>query len=390
MSDASPDQSPPSVLPPPVIPAAPQPTTSVRRLWWALPMLTLSWLVLVSIIVAGATTIERWETAPGSVDAVAPRLGFGTGATDVTRYRTGNSIRFVTAYGSQLTALEGFVGWVDDDIAVETRLQRFGDRSPVEQRRLGFQAMVGAKQIAEYVALKRLGYDVALNYGSVVVEQVICEEKPAVDSACKRLNPGDVIESLAGTPTPALDVLVKAMEGRKVGDVVEIVVNTLNSNPNETRRTEKVRLIASPDDPQRTIIGIVPADTRTVDVPFEVDISTDSIGGPSAGLAFALALLDELTPGNLMGKVSVAATGTIAEDGTVGAIGALRQKAVAVERSGAGLFLVPKSQTPDEIASARAAVGSKLKIVPVGTLDEALDALVEYGGGKLPATPSGD
>lgn len=387
MSDASPDPSPPSVLPPPVIPAVPHPTVSVRRLWWALPLLTLSWLVLVAIIVAGATTIQRWETAPGSVDAVAPRLGFGTGATDVTRYRTGNSIRFVTAYGSQLTALEGFIGWVDDDIAVETKLQRFGDRSPVQQRRLGFQAMVGAKQIAEYVALKRLGYDVALEYGSVVVEQVICEEKPAVDSACKRLNPGDVIESLAGTPTPALDVLVKAMEGRKAGDVVDIVVNTLNSNPNETRRKEKVRLIASPDDPKRTIIGIVPADTRTVDVPFEVDISTDSIGGPSAGLAFALALLDELTPGNLMGKVSVAATGTIAEDGTVGAIGALRQKAVAVERGGVDLFLVPKSQTPDEIASARAAVGSALTIVPVGTLDEALETLVKYGGGKLPATP---
>ena len=350
-------------------------------------MLTISWLVLIAIIVAGATTIERWETAPGSVDAVAPRLGFGTGATDVTRFPSGNSVRFVTAYGSQLTALEGFVGWVDDDIAIETKLERFGDRSPVEQRRLGFQAMVGAKQIAEYVALKRLGYDVSLNYGSVVVEQVICEEKPAVDSACKRLNPGDVIESLAGTPTPALDVLVKAMEGRKVGDVVEIVVNTLNSNPNETRRTEKVRLIASPDDATRTIIGIVPADTRTVDVPFEVDISTDSIGGPSAGLAFALALLDELTPGNLMGRATVAATGTIAEDGVVGAIGALRQKAVAVERSGAKVFLVPKSQTPDEIASAREAAGSGLTIVPVGTLDEALDALAKYGGGKLSPPP---
>ena len=348
-------------------------------------MLTVSWLVLVAIIATGATTIERWETAPGSVDAVAPRLGFGTGATDVTRYRTGNSIRFVTAYGSQLTALEGFIGWVDDDIAIETKLQRFGDRSPVEQRRLGFQAMVGAKQIAEFVALKRLGYDVALNYGSVVVEQVICEADPKADSACKLLNPGDVIESLDGTPTPQLDVLVKAMEGRKVGDVVEIVVNTLNSNPNETRRAERVRLIASPDDQQRTIIGIVPADTRTVDVPFVVDISTDAIGGPSAGLAFTLALLDELTPGNLMGRAKVAATGTIAEDGAVGAIGALRQKAVAVKRSGADLFLVPKSQTDAEIASARAAVGSALTIVPVATLDEALDALSKYGGGKLPA-----
>ena len=360
--------------------------TSSRRLWWALPMLTVSWLVLLTVIVAGATTIERWETAPGSVDAVSPRLGFGTGAGEVTRYPSDNSVRFVTAYGSQLTALEGFVGWVDDDIVVETKIERFGERSPVEQRRLGFQAMVGAKQIAEYVALKRLGYEVALNYGSVVVEQVICDDDPTPDSACKVLNPGDVIESLAGTPTPTLDVLVKAMEGRRVGDVVELVVNTLNSNPTETRRTEKVRLIASPDDPKRTIIGIVPADTRTVDVPFEVDISTDSIGGPSAGLAFTLALLDELTPGNLMGTAEVAATGTIAEDGVVGAIGALRQKAVAVEQNGADVFLVPKSQTAEEIASARAAVGSSLTIIPVGTLDEALAALKKYGGGSLPAS----
>ncbi len=360
--------------------------TSSRRLWWALPLLTVSWLVLLTVIVAGATTIQRWETAPGSVDAVSPRLGFGTGAADVTRYPSDNSVRFVTAYGSQLTALEGFVGWVDDDIVVETKTERFGERSPVEQRRLGFQAMVGAKQIAEYVALKRLGYEVALNYGSVVVEQVLCDDKPTPDSACKVLNPGDVIESLAGKPTPTLDVLVKAMEGRRVGDVVELVVNTLNSNPTETRRTEKVRLIASPDDPKRTIIGIVPADTRTVDVPFEVDISTDSIGGPSAGLAFTLALLDDLTPGNLMGTAKVAATGTIAEDGVVGAIGALRQKAVAVKQSGADVFLVPKSQTAEEIASARSAVGSSLAIIPVGTLDEALTALTKFGGGSLPAS----
>ena len=360
--------------------------TSSRRLWWALPLLTVSWLVLVTVIVSGAITIERWETAPGSVDAVAPRLGFGDGTTDVTRYPTDNSVRFVTAFGSQLTALEGFIGWVDDDIAVETRTQRFGERSPVEQRRLGFQAMVGAKQIAEYVALKRLGYEVALKYGSVVVEQVICEDEPTPDSACKVLNPGDVIESVDGTATPALDVLIDVMEGRKVGEIIDLVVNTLNSNPNETRRKVKVRLIASPDEATRAIIGIVPADTRTVEVPFEVDISTDSIGGPSAGLAFTLALLDELTPGDLMGTTSVAATGTIAEDGVVGAIGALRQKAVAVKRSGAKVFLVPKSQTDEEIASARDAVGGAVEIVPVGTLDEALDALAKFGGGKLPRT----
>jgi PDZ domain-containing protein len=85
-----------------------------------------------------------------------------------------------------------------------------------------------------------------------------------------------------------------------------------------------------------------------------------------------------------MGDSTVAATGTISEDGTVGAIGALRQKAVAVQRAGGDVFLIPKSQTAEEIAAARAAVGSSLDVVPVGTLDEALEVLSKYGGGKLP------
>ncbi len=376
------------VLPPPILgtEAVDRPVgePSSRRLWWALPLLTVSWLVLAAVIVAGSLSIERWETAPGEASAVGPRLNFGKSASDVKRFRSDNDVLFVTAYGSKLTALEGFVGWVDDDVAVETRSQRFGDRSPTEQRRLGFQAMVGAKQIAEFVALKRLGYPVELKYGAVVVEQVICVDAPTPDSACKRLQPGDVIDSVDGVETPTLDVLIKVMDGRKADETLEVVVHTLNANPQATKRTEKIHLIPSPDDANRAIIGIVPADTRTVEVPFEVEISTDSIGGPSAGLAFTLALLDELTPGSLMGSQRVAATGTIAEDGKVGAIGALRQKAIAVERAGAKVFLVPKSQTAAEIEAARRAVGSSPKIVPVDTLDEALAALRKFGGGELP------
>jgi PDZ domain-containing protein len=178
--------------------------------------------------------------------------------------------------------------------------------------------------------------------------------------------------------------LVPVLASRKVGEVVTVVVHTLNANPNATRRTEKVRLIASPDDASRTIVGITPADTRTVEVPFEVAISTNAIGGPSAGLAFTLALLDELTPGNLMGNVRVATTGTIEEDGTVGPIGALRQKTVAVRRAGAKVFLVPKAQSAAELAAARSAAGTDLKVIPVGTLDEALKALQKFGGGVLP------
>jgi PDZ domain-containing protein len=125
----------------------------------------------------------------------------------------------------------------------------------------------------------------------------------------------------------------------------------------------------------------VPADTRTVDVPFEVDIDTDTIGGPSAGLAFALSLLDELTPGALAGNVTVATTGTIDENGNVGAIGALHQKTVAVKASGAKVFLVPATQSEAEIADAKATAGKSLTVIPVKTLDEALKVLQKYGGG---------
>jgi PDZ domain-containing protein len=99
-----------------------------------------------------------------------------------------------------------------------------------------------------------------------------------------------------------------------------------------------------------------------------------------------LALLDELTTGNLMGTSRVIATGTISEDGSVGAIGALEQKAVAVKDAGADLFIVPAGQSADEMKRARQAVGSSVEIVQVATLDEALAALRARGGEALRVT----
>jgi len=124
--------------------------------------------------------VQRWETAPGETNAVGPRLSFD----GAKRYTSENPFLFVTAFGTQLTALESFVGWVDADINVETKKQRFGDTNPTALRRLGYQAMIGAKQIAEYVALKQLGYEVSFKYGAVILEQVICNEAPTADSAC--------------------------------------------------------------------------------------------------------------------------------------------------------------------------------------------------------------
>ena len=150
-----------------------------------------------------------------------------------------------------------------------------------------------------------------------------------------------------------------------------------------------VELAASPDDPTRTIVGFRPFDTRVVSLPFEVDIDTGRIGGPSAGLAFALALLDELTEGELTGGRNIAVTGTISLDGSVGPIGGLSQKVNAVWQHHVDVFLVPASQR--ELAEGEDELRKKLidaghgdvEIVPVATLEEALQVLEDLGGDPL-------
>ena len=368
-------------LPPPTLAPTRPDRAELRKLWWALPLLTCAWLALIGIVVAASIQVRFWEVAPGSAEPVANRLEFTKEAlAHVTRYPSTNSVLFVTAFGGQLSALETFVGSIDSDVDVQSFEERFGKSTPGTQQQLGFQSMTTAKQIAEYVAFTKLGLDASFELGSVIVEEVVCLDVPVTLSACKQLQPGDTLISFEGKAIPTLAELAPLMEGYEPGDIVTISVIPHMATEPEDR---KVQLIESPDEPGRTIIGFIPADTRTVVLPFEVSIDTDRIGGPSAGLAFTLALLDEMTPGDLFGGVKVAATGTMNEDETVGAIGALPQKAVAVKAAGAKLFIVPKSQSPEELAAARAVLGSAVKLVTVANLEEALALLESLGGSGL-------
>jgi PDZ domain-containing protein len=156
----------------------------------------------------------------------------------------------------------------------------------------------------------------------------------------------------------------------------------------------EVELTASPTEPDRTIVGFIPFDTRRVELPFVLDIDTGSIGGPSAGLAFTLTLIDELTEGELTGGGSIAVTGTIELDGSVGPIGGLRQKASAVAQAGVDVFIVPglsdnaseeqAAAFRAELEAAQRAGGDGLRIIPVVNLGEALAALEELGGDPIP------
>ena len=356
-----------------------------RRLWWALPILTVAWIGLIAIIAASLTPLKLWELAPGSAEQVSNRLSFDKAAlSKVMRYPAKTPVLFVTAFGSKLTALDAFAGALDKDVDVQTYKERYGTSTPTEQQRLGYQSMTTAKQIAEYVAYTRLGLDASFVYGDIIIEELVCLENPGPMSACKQLQLGDTITTLDGEPTPTLLDLAPLMADKKPGDIVTLTIKPANlPEGSSLEDVKRIQLIADPDTPTRPIIGFIPADTRTVQLPFEVDIDTDQIGGPSAGLAFTLALLDELTPGDLMGGVKVAATGTIEEDETVGAIGALAQKAVAVKAAGAKVFLVPKGQSEEELADAQRAAGPSVRIEPVADLAEALAILESLGGSGL-------
>lgn len=363
---------------------------------WGIPFATVAFLVIGVVLGAMIWPMQRYETAPGTASDVTERLVIdaedaASVGTDV--YEPERGVRFVTALGNELNPLQSFMGWIDPYVSVQTCIERFGDCDPGLDKEIQLDAMASAKEIALFAAFDYLGIDVEFRDGEAQIgsfDAEICPDDAPERRACRVLEVGDTIRRIDllddnrrivdSIGIARLEDVSKAIADAEPGDLIDVTVIKLRSDREETVTVE---LMASPSDPERTIIGFNARDTRTVDLPFDVSFDTDRIGGPSAGLAFTLAMIDELTPGELMPPGGVAATGTMSADGTVGPIGALVQKAVAVARSGAELFLVPDLQSPADLNAARRAVGSAVEIMPVGSLAEALAALAERDGTPL-------
>jgi PDZ domain-containing protein len=183
-----------------------------------------------------------------------------------------------------------------------------------------------------------------------------------------------------------VDELAKVMEGRTPGAELTVSYRLVQDEDEKTATFRTMASTAEPGKPSRALVGFIAHDTYSVELPFRATIDTDAIGGPSAGLAFTLTLIDRLSAGSLAGGQRVAVTGTIQDDGSVGPIGGLRQKVAAVRQSGVRVFIVPKAQGEDGVdglAEAREAAGDDVEIIPVATLEEALEALARRGGTPL-------
>jgi len=327
---------------------------------------------------------------PSSAQPVEPRLR----VTGTTTYPSSGQILFVTVSQPPITLLDWFVARDNPAARLWSYTDKYGTRTPEQQVRSGQRQMTGAKDRATYVALKAAGFDVQRTLGPAVVDYVLClktndkgtkclEEAPAASL----LQPDDVITKVNGKDIETVDDIPVALADVTAGSEVEV----------ELRRgdevvTGKVETVSAEGEAMpRTILGFVPIDTTLVVLPdgLSIEFDTGSIGGPSAGLAFTLTLIDTVTPGQLMGNHRVAVTGEIDIDGNVGAIGGLNSKASAVKQMGVKYFLVPASQPEtgnDSIAAARRVVGDDVEIIPVATLAEALAALERLGGDPLPSS----
>lgn len=352
-----------------------------HRRWW-IPLAIVGALLISAVIGASVIEVPYYGIAPGDASPVAPLIQI----EDAQTFSSEGEVLFVTVTEPKLTALGALQGWLDPDVDVVPERNVLGDQTPQENRQASLRLMGYSKDFATYVALKRLGYDVKVSNGGVVIDSLCMAFNP--DGSCAQQSPSasvlkvrDVITNVDGRAVNLPSDIGLALTGRKAGDTVPVTVKREGVAEPIT-----VQVVLSQAEDGRPILGIIPnalpPDTITFQFPVNVSIDSGAVGGPSAGLAFTLALLDEMTPGDLFGGHRVAATGTMTPSGAVGPIGGLPQKTVAVERAGATLFLVPKSEVQEAIDKAK---GSDLKVVGVETLDDAIAALQQIGGSGLPA-----
>ncbi|MDF2579906.1 MAG: ATP-dependent serine peptidase containing a domain protein [Microbacterium sp.] len=230
--------------------------------------------------------------------------------------------------------------------------------------------MVDSQKEATAAALSELGYDVT----SLVRVYRLADDSPATGL----LEPDDVIRSVDGEPvatTAALRAAVNAAGGRPLSLDVD--------RAGEQRTVEVTPTQMTTDGETRWVIGVTIA--QDFDFPIDVTLQLDNVGGPSAGMMFALGIIDTLTPGELTGGERFAGTGTIDAEGNVGPIGGIRQKLYGAKDAGADWFLAPQRNCNEVVGH----IPDGLRVFSVADLDDALSVVEAVSeGGDLDALPT--
>ncbi|MBC7268750.1 MAG: PDZ domain-containing protein [Streptomyces sp.] len=355
-----------------------------------------STLMLIALLCAGVLIpVPYSEMSPGpTVNTLAEHDGEpvlqieGRKTYPTTGHLNMTTVR-VTSADYKMNLVEAVYGWLAHDNKVVPHDTLYPDgKTEEESTQENAEEFSQSQESAKVAALKELGVSVK----SWVIVSTVVKDSPAEGV----LHAGDVIKAVDGTavkePADVAELVTKHEPGE---DVVFTVVPAKEQAAAEKENrtataTEDVTITTTTSDDsgeKRAIVGISAGTDHTF--PFKIDIKLADVGGPSAGLMFALGIYDKLTPGSLTGGSFVAGTGTIDDDGKVGPIGGVEMKTVGARDKGAEYFLTPA----DNCASAAKDTPEGLTLVKVKTIDDALGALKDIREGDtadLPKCGTGD
>jgi PDZ domain-containing protein len=346
-----------------------------RQTWTAVVSATcfVALAVLLAVVPVPYVTWSPGRTLDtlGSVDGV-PMITVAGTRTYPTDGRLDLTTVGITRADSRLSLPQAVAAyWLPNFDALPREAVYPAGTTVEESRRQEAESMDTAQDDAAVAALRAAGQPVT--------------ERPAVASvivgspAHTRLRPGDLVLSVDGVPVASPQAVSAGVRAHRPGEEVVLVVLR-----ERARTTVRVRSGKSPSDPGSAAVGITVG--PGYDYAPQITFDLDKIGGPSAGLIFALAIYDKITAGPLLTGRHVAGTGTITADGAVGAIGGVQEKIAAAESADAEAFLVPAANCGD-----LAGVSTDLTLIAVATLADGVAAvrtLGEPGGAeRVPLCP---
>jgi PDZ domain-containing protein len=344
----------------PDVDASGQPPRSYPK--W--PFVLAGILLAIGIAIAAVWPIKLayYTLSPGPIYDTSDFVSVADGIRDDS-----GELFFLTVSLKEANVFEYVGAWLDPAVDLSPRENiRPPDVSPEQLRRENLALMNESKTNATFVALTQLGYEpVYIGTGALVIEAV---PDSAADGV---LLASDIIVEIDGQLIAFRSDVIDLLAGKQIGDEVRLVVERVPEEGSEAKTVE-LTVVLGPhtDDPERPMIGIL-LDNNEPIIEFPVDVAIDSqnIGGPSAGMMFTLQIIDQLTEDALTRGHRIAGTGSIDRDGTVGAIGGVKQKVHAAIDAGAYAVMVPEANYPDAV---EAAAGDDILVVSISTIEDAL------------------
>ena len=241
--------------------------------------------------------------------------------------------------------------------------------TPKELSEISIQNMRTSENVAIAVALKNLGYKIESKGDGVAVVGLL-DDSPVKN----KLKKGDLLNSINNTEIYSATEFISTLRTYSIGETVSIGLLRETDGVKEQLYIETT-LIEHVEYKGEPMVGFLATTVNErFDFPFEIDIKTGNVGGPSAGLMMALNVYNNLIPEDITNSMIVAGTGTIEIDGSVGPVGGIKQKIIAAKRAGAELILVPVANFEE----AKQFETDKTAIVAVDSFDEALAVISQY------------